>query len=309
MTILSHSLTKLLFRKIPAIFVACVVISAWAQMGQMAQRPYAQQGPIAIGTLPSGVIVVLGSRGGLSLINPATGLLTPIKETLGNVTPLDLSVARIGNQEFIFVTAYWAISAQSMQSNQGLVVQYSLQGNEIHRWSSLGRTFGGLVVDGDNQAIYLGSAGNEEISKLSIRDRAFPEFIARVAGSSRLGPLALDTDGHRLFVCDVEGGNVYMLDLASHKSRALAYGIGSPAALAYHPAQHRLYVADASGHRVLQLATDAQTTKVSTYSSAPEFREPRGLTIGPDQSLWVADYGARAVFQLSATGQVIRIVR
>jgi hypothetical protein len=99
-----------------------------------AQRAYRDWAPIAISTLPSGVLPVLEFRGGLSLINPVTGMVTPSKETLGNFTPLDMAAVRLGNEEFIFVTMYWAFSTQSTQGNEGLVVQYSLQGQEVHKW-------------------------------------------------------------------------------------------------------------------------------------------------------------------------------
>jgi hypothetical protein len=293
------------------VLAGCTILSVSAQMSSMAQTAPKQQAlsrdqyPIAIAALSSGELAVLESRGALSLLDPTTDKLTRIKETLGNFVPLDMVAGHVADQDAIFVTLYWAISTFSTQTNQGLVIQYSRDGRETHKWSSVGHIFGGLAIDARTQLLYLGSASSADLFTLNVNAEKPPIFVAHVAGASRLGALALDSDQHRLFVCDVGSGNIHVFDLMHHKSHLLVSGLGDAAALVYEPSQHKLYVADASRHTVWQISVDAVQPKPNALSSASQLREPRGLALGQNKTLWVADYAARAIFQLSSTGQVI----
>ena len=179
----------------------------------------------------------------------------------------------------------------------------------MYKWFVLGHIFGGIVVDGANQIIYLGSANSGDISTLSVADQTSPKVTAHVTGASTIGPLALDLEGQRLFAADTGAGSIYVVDLARHNSRLLVSGLGEPAALSYEPSQHKLYIADAARHRVSQVSVEATSPKVSDFSAVPELREPRGVAVGPNHAVWVADYGAGTVLQLSAAGRVVSTVR
>lgn len=281
------------------------------QRQSAAQRQAKYRSPVAMGALPSGLLPVLDSGGKLLLLDSGKGVIVPIKETLGNFTPIDLASARLGSQELIFVIVYWTLSAQSSQAGEGLLVQYSLQGEEMRSWHSLDHTFSGLAIDTASQLIYLSDARNGAISVVNVAQTSTsqPNFVARIPGASRLGALAFDADGHRLFASDIEDGKVYIIDVTNRKSRVIAAGLGEPAALAYETTQDKLYIADASKHCVWQVPVSAATPKPSIFSSAPELRQPRGIAIGPGHTVWVADYGAGAIFSLSSTGHIDRTVR
>jgi len=311
MTLTMSKLAKPLSQLFLLAMVSYVSPRALSQMGQIIPtQVYSEfQPPIAISALPSGLLPILESRGGLLILNPTAGSVTRIKETLGNVRPLDLVASVVDGQEYIFVTMYWAISTQSSGSNQALVVQYSLQGEEVHRWAAWGQIYGGVSLDQANRTFYIADAGNANVLTLAMEKGATPSVLAHVNGASRLGALVLDTTGHRLFVSDPDLGNVYALDLVSRRSKTIASGLGDPAALTYGPTEHKLYVADAAKHTIWQIPVDAPVPKLSAFSTAHELREPRGVAMGSGNNLWVADYGARAIFQLSPGGQVVRSFR
>jgi sugar lactone lactonase YvrE len=84
--------------------------------------------------------------------------------------------------------------------------------------------------------------------------------------------------------------------------------MGEPAALSYDAEQHRLYVADASRHCIWQISTNSPKPNPSIFSSAPELREPRGITVDAQHTVWVADHAALAVFKLSPVGLVVQSI-
>ena len=269
-----------------------------------------KQAPIALSALPSGVLVILGTNGQLSVLQPETGALALIKKTLGYFTPVDMQAAHLPDGDSIFATMYTTLSGSQAVQRRALLVRYSLTGQEVRTWLIQGHLFTGLAVDAASGVIYLGDAVTGEVSRLNVKSKeTSPEFVAQVYGVSRLGPLALDTEGRRLFVGDVGIGQIYVLDLTRRRSFLLASSLGEPAALAYDPSEHRLYAADAARHCIWQISVDSARRTALAFSSPPEFREPRGVAIDAQHNLWVADYGARSVFKLSATGQVTQKIQ
>ena len=292
-------------RKI-ALYVIAALLPGYLGRGlaQMASQapPGKAQGPVAISALPSGTLVVLGGRGRLSLIDSTSGRVTLLKDSLGYFSPADMAAVRIGDADSIFVALY------NTAARQGLLAKYSLTGAQLQTW--FGRTpFAGVAIDQAHKTVYLGDAITGEISSLSMDgNSSSPSFLMEVSGVARLGPLATDVTGQRLFAADVGGGTIYVVDLSSRKSHLLASGLGEPAALSYDAEQQRLYVADASRHCIWQISTSSPRPTATVFSSAAELREPRGLAVDAQHTVWVADHAALAVFKLSSAGLVIQRV-
>lgn len=306
MTIVASSIRTLRALLLMVLLGALLARAPMAQApAQGASRPHS---PIAISALPSGMVAILGSRGGLALVNPATGQRTPVKTSLGNFTPLDMTAVHLGDQDFIFVTMYWAFSSQSSQGNEALIVQYSPEGQEVHKWSALGRILAGIAVDANRRVAYLGSANSGDISQLNLDDPSSPKVVMHVAGASTIGPVALDTERQRLFAADLGSGSIYTIDLAHHKPRQLA-SAGEPAALSYDSSQHKLYIADASRHRISQVSTEAARGKLTDFYAPSELREPRGVSVAPDHTVWVADFATGDVIHLSQAGKVLTTIQ
>ena len=295
---MTSSTKKIAFYSIAALMLGCVG-SGRAQMTSQAP-PGKAQGPVAISALPSGTLVVLGGRGRLSLIDSTSGGVTLLKDSLGYFTPADMAAVRIGDTDSIFVALY------NTALRQGLLARYSLAGAQLQTWSARAA---GVAIDPLHHIVYLGDAVTGEISSLSMVGNATsPSFLVEVSGVNRLGPLAADAAGQRLFAADVGAGTIYVVDLPSRKSRLLAFGMEEPAALSYDADQQRLYVADASRHCIWQISTNSPKPKPSIFSSAPQLREPRGITVDAQHTVWVADHAALAVFKLSAAGLVVQSI-
>ena len=295
---MTSSTKKIVFYSIAALMLGCVG-SGRAQMTSQAP-PGKAQGPVAISALPSGTLVVLGGRGRLSLIDSTSGGVTLLKDSLGYFTPVDMAAVRIGDTDSIFVALY------NTALRQGLLARYSLAGAQLQTWSARAA---GVAIDPLHHIVYLGDAVTGEISSLSANGNATsPSFLVEVSGVNRLGPLAADAAGQRLFAADVGAGTIYVVDLASRKSRLLASGLEEPAALSYDADQQRLYVADASRHCIWQISTNSPKPKPSIFSSAPQLREPRGISVDAQHTVWVADHAALAVFKLSPAGTVVQTI-
>jgi len=295
---MTSSTKKIAFYSIAALMLGCVG-SGRAQMTSQAP-PGKAQGPVAISALPSGTLVVLGGRGRLSLIDSTSGGVTLLKDSLGYFTPADMAAVRIGDTDSIFVALY------NTALRQGLLARYSLAGAQLQTWSARAA---GVAIDPLHHIVYLGDAVTGEISSLSANGNATsPSFLVEVSGVNRLGPLAADAAGQRLFAADVGAGTIYVVDLASRKSRLLASGLEEPAALSYDADQQRLYVADASRHCIWQISTNSPKPKPSIFSSAPQLREPRGISVDAQHTVWVADHAALAVFKLSPAGTVVQTI-
>ncbi len=295
---MTAAVKKTVLYSIASLVLGCAG-SGRAQMASQVPLDKAQ-GPVAISALPSGTLVVLGGRGRLSLIDSNSGRVTLLKDTLGYFSPVDMAAVHVGDADSIFVALY------NTTLRQGVLAKYSLAGSQVKSW--FGRTGfagAGVAIDQVHRTVYLGDTVTGEISSLSLEgNSSSPSFLVDVSGVTRLGALAVDVVGRRLFAADVGGGTIYVVDLSSRKSRLLASGIGEPAALTYDPDQQRLYVADASRHCVWQISTNSPKPKTSLFSSASELREPRGITVDAQHTVWVADHAALAVFKLSPTGMV-----
>jgi DNA-binding beta-propeller fold protein YncE len=282
--------------------VALVLACAGGGHAQMAsQMPIEKaQGPVAISALPSGTLAVLGGRGRLSLIDTNSGKVTLLKDSLGYFSPLDMAAVRVGNTDSIFIALY------NTTLRQGVLAKYSLAGNQVQTWYARAA---GVAIDPVRHTVYVGDAVTGEISSLSTDGNSTsPSFLLEVSGITRLGPLAVDVAGSRLLVADVGQGTIYVVDLATRRSHLLASGMGEPAALSYDGDRQRLYVADASRHCIWQIAMNSPKPKTSAFSSAPELREPRGITVDAQHTVWVADHAARAVFKLSQAGLVVQSI-
>jgi sugar lactone lactonase YvrE len=139
------------------------------------------------------------------------------------------------------------------------------------------------------------------------------------------------------------GGNVYMTDTNSHKvwkidaagKVTLVIGTGAtgtpangkaantqpinqPAGLAVD-AKGNLYVSDRGSHRIFQIDSAGVVTKIAGVGSGrftgdgrpanfAELNSPRGMTVGPDGNLYVADTSNQRIRKIDLTSGVILTV-
>lgn len=117
--------------------------------------------------------------------------------------------------------------------------------------------------------------------------------------------LAIDPQG-RLLAGDTATREVYRFN-DEGKPEPLTegkVGIGIPMAIAVHPEDGTLYVADLETHRIWKLPEEGGHPE--EFAQVPA---PRGLTFGRDGNLWVVSHGPNQVLRLSPEGKTEPIVK
>ncbi|MBC7248918.1 MAG: hypothetical protein H5T62_01410 [Anaerolineae bacterium] len=113
--------------------------------------------------------------------------------------------------------------------------------------------------------------------------------------------VAVDEAG-RIFVADTGNHRVQLFDADGPWLSTLGAGaeLQQPCDVAVD-SRGTAYVADALGDAVVRLAPDGRVLSRFT----PGFYRPRGVAVGPDDVLYVADTGHSRVLALSAAGEVL----
>jgi hypothetical protein len=279
--------------------------SAWAQMSPRAYDLTAQA-PVATEVLPSGVIAVLESKGGLLFMRPGSNKFVRAKSTMGVYSPIDITGRVQNNKETVLVSMYWASAAQMSQSVSGVIIEYGLDGNELQQWHFFGHVFRGMAIDTSSQILYLTDSNSPSVYALNLESPAgkpMPELFAHIAGASSLGPISIDLDSRRLFVGDFEQGSVYAVSLSNRLSKPFVSSLGEPSALAFDKTSRRLFIADAAKKCVWEISVDAKVPQAIKFSTDPELREPRGIAVATGPTIWVADFRSGKILALAPTGK------
>lgn len=264
--------------------------------------------PVAVETSAGGDLFVLDASGKvLRLKVTAQGLTSagdfPLSPPL---SPTDLALAVSVEQPVVLVT--------SDNQRSGFLTQYSLEGKVQKTWV-FPRLVLGLDVDRNSKIAYVTSFDVPQIYSVSLqqtprtKEGHDPEFVTEVLGARRLGPLTVDSRRGRLYLGDIEAGQIFQFDMKTGKSTVIARDLASPQALLVSADGSRLYIADASRRKVygLDLKTPGSTPKV--FSSLRQFRSPAGLAMLEDGRLVVADEQAGVLFVLSQQGTIQSVFR
>jgi hypothetical protein len=211
--------------------------------------------------------------------------------------PSDIVSAIASRQRTVFVAA--------QSSRGGSVFQYDLDGRLLSTWTAQ-HILSGLDFDKSANTIYVASYDRPEIlcSPISNRGGILQE-CGEIIGARQLGPVIVDTSRGQLLVGEVQNGEIYSLDLKTHKSRLLTGNLGSPQGLLLSADSKQLLIADAIRRKIYRLDLSRPTAAPVEFSSESVFREPVGLALLSSGSIVVADDRANALFILSPTGRLM----
>jgi DNA-binding beta-propeller fold protein YncE len=124
-------------------------------------------------------------------------------------------------------------------------------------------------------------------------------------GASRLGPLVFDAAKKKLYLGDVEGGQIVELDIATKRSQIISRSFSSPQALLVSSDGGLLYVADSSRKRIYALDLQHPEVPPKPFSTIGGLKSPSGLARLDDGRIVVSDDSAEKLFVLSRTGALV----
>lgn len=159
----------------------------------------------------------------------------------------------------------------------------------------------GIAVESAGKYAYATNSTTNTVYRVELgNERGLVTRVATMPKAEVLASMALDEAGKRLFVADITGGGVFVVNLA-RKSEPQRIDIPSASeirAVAWQPAGRRLFVADAGKESVF--AIDPERPADSYEVTHRAFKQPSGLALAIDGSLWGVDQGSRTIFQILA---------
>jgi DNA-binding beta-propeller fold protein YncE len=255
-------------------------------------------GPIAISMLTNAEAIVLDAD--------------------GRVTALDVVEGVVGAETYRVPPAFEALDAAAAMSPNGPVMSFTVNRRgsdsssfvlQVMRdkrevWLSLPMKglYVGIAMDPVSGVAYVTNASLNAVYRVPLgSEKAVVTEVATLAQAQRAGALALDTVGRRLFVADMDKALLHIVSLDGTKgNRSIPLGkIEEVRAVAWSSRDRRVYLADAAQETVWSLEPDAAAPQLQPTFKDKRFKEPAGLTVAADGTLWMVDEGARSAFQLS----------
>lgn len=211
-----------------------------------------------------------------------------------SLTAADMSYLLAGGQESLVIAG--------TQNDRGIVARYALDGQQLQVWK-FPNICSGIDVGSASHTAYVATSDSNEIYRVDLQGTQ-SAFVARISTAMKLGPLAFDEAGQRVFVADVAAGAIYQYSLARKSVKVLVTGLSTPNALSYYPDTRLLYVADPGRRAIFTADTRAGKPVARELVSSP-LKSPYGMALLSGNRLAVADYGAQSVYVFSGKGALL----
>jgi len=259
-------------------------------------------GPVAISAANLNEAVVLQLGGRVSTFDLKTW--TPgsmLYEVPRDFDAVDMSAAIISSGRVICLVVNGHVSGQSF-------VLQLLSGHEVWTWLNVKGVYTGVAIDPAHGFAYAANSTTNAIFRIRLgEEKQTPEKTATFYQGQRIGPIALDVTGQRLFAADSDGRQIFVRDLEHARTRAIQTSdLGEMRALTWDPSRSVLYVVDSGNEGIWRVALDSLNPQLLMRDS--RFREPSGLTMGPQDLLIATDERSGFVFSLSPADRSIRQV-
>jgi len=210
------------------------------------------------------------------------------------LTAADMSYSMEGGQESVLVAG--------TEKNRGIVARYALDGRQLQRWT-FRNICSGIDSGSASHTAYVATSDSNEIYRVDLQGTE-STFVARISTAMKLGPLAFDEAGQKIYVADVAAGAIYQYSLATKSAKVLVAKLSTPNALSYDAETGRLYIADPGRRAILTVDTRASKPIANEFVSSP-LKSPYGMALLSGDRVAVADYGAYSVFVFSNKGGLL----
>jgi hypothetical protein len=268
--------------------------ASWPSSGRKQAAPRSTP-PIAIAPSATGLFVLQGN-GELFDFDLKTRSARPVFRTPAAYQAVEVTSVTRQNATIPCLTIY----SQTRTTSNSWVLQ--LEGTE-QRWAWLPERglYVGMAWDKAAQRLYVANASTNSVYQLGLGN-APARYVGGVRGAAKVALLAHDAATSSLLAIDVEKPEIWRMNpMAKDIRSVLRLGeAGELRAAAWSQASRRLYLADSQKEAVWMVDLRAAKPRVTRLAD-PHFRDPAGVALAGG-SLWVADEGAGALFELSPDG-------
>jgi sugar lactone lactonase YvrE len=251
-----------------------------------------------------GVAHVLRTDGTLAGFDTASGALVgDVYRVPSGFQALDLAVGPAGRGVVRCLTLLRRTSAPA-----SFLLQIFEGGREVWTWLPSRGVYVGVAVDEKGEYAYVTNSTDKTIYRVTIgREKAPVETIVRLDDAERLGALALDPKGHRLIAADVDSDRIFLVAIGGPQaSRVLKTQVtGDIRGLAWDPFAQRILLAD-SGRESLWAVDPARPGATPRRLTDKRFRDPSGVAVAADRTVWLVDEGAGSAFQVAPDLSAVR---
>jgi DNA-binding beta-propeller fold protein YncE len=266
-------------------------------------------GPIALSMRGGSDAIVLQADGRTYELNVATGAIGQQTYRVPSGFQAVDAVAAVVNGQPVTCLS---LNARSSKDARSFVLQLLPKGREAWTWLRVPGVYVGLALEPARGAVYVSNSTTNEVFGVAVGDQnARVGRIAAIPDAERLGAMAIALATRRLYVADMGAPQVFTIDLGTRAVRSVNLpGVGEVRGMAWHAQTKRLYIADSGSEALWVVDPNAPAPKAERVVTDRRLRDPAGVTVAPDGTIWVADESARAVFQISGTTRSIaRMVR
>lgn len=172
----------------------------------------------------------------------------------------------------------------------------------------------GVAFDAERGLAYVSNSSTNQVLRIEVDKPAAPPSEVRrlLTATERIGAIALDADGQRLFTVDASGG-LFAVNLQDRTVRTIdAPGLVDVRALAWDRSSRRLYAADSGSETLWRVAPDRDRdrTQPELVLRDNRYRHPSGIVIRDQGSVLMTDESADVLLDVrTANGQPGKIVR
>lgn len=262
--------------------------------------------PAELVALPGGDLWVIDEDGSLLDFDPASGRARRLTERSLPYRAHDATLRGSGDGLRVYVL-------MTREAAKGVtlhrIVAYAPPGRQVAEWTTtnLG-IIGGMVADPGVPRLFLTDAQKRRVYSLDLRRKgAAPDGVGPVFRATRLGAIALDAEGGRLFVADPARSRILALPQAGGASVEVGDDVGLPVALVVDRPRGRLLVLDGLNGRVWAIPLAGEGGPVAA-ADLPDWGDPSGLEVTAEGHIWVTDRSLGTLTELTAEGDLVRVV-
>lgn len=285
-----------------ALCLLTVLLAATEALGQASlpssdRRQAAPRGtpPIAIAPSATGLFV-LQANGELFDFDPEARTPRLVFRAPAAYQAVDVASYTRQGATIPCLTVY----TQALGSANSWVLQ--LEGAQ-QRWAWLPERglYAGMAWDKAAQTLYVANASTNSVYQLAA-GYAPARYVGSARGAGKIALLAYDSGASSLLLIDTERPEVLRMNPKGRGVTSLVRlgDAGELRAAAWSQQTRRLYLADSQKEAVWMVDLFPAKPRVTRLINK-SFRDPAGVALVGD-SLWVADEGARTLFELSRDG-------